>query len=44
MIGSGGFLRYNPTSNHWERTGEKVSDVATLFRVLLLYKLSAHGG
>ncbi|CAK80458.1 unnamed protein product (macronuclear) [Paramecium tetraurelia] len=44
QMGQGGFLKYNATTNHWERTGEKVSDVATLFRILLLYKLSMHAG
>lgn len=43
-MGMGGFLKYNSETNHWERTGEKVSDVATLFRILLLYKLSIHAG
>lgn len=42
MMGRGGFLRC--TERNWERTGEPVRDVCTLFRIFILHKLCEHGG
>jgi len=38
-MGMGGFLRQ--TDKNWERSGEPVRDVCTLFRIFILHKLSA---
>lgn len=43
-MGGGNFLTYNGERNQWERTGNPVSDVATLFRIFLLYKVTLDGG